>query len=257
MGPYPLFSCLDPSQLAADVEDLRGALVAVSLVLDPFGDWPLPALECYFVDCFRPFKAHFVTDLSLPADRSIRAHHRRNVARARRSVEVDVVVDPDGFLDEWETLYAQLVRRHGIRGIAEFSGPSFARQFRVRGFSALRATVAGVTVGATLWYEYGSVAYYHLGAYSERGYDLGASFALFAFARDHFAGRGLEWLSLGAGAGVGGQGVDGLSRFKRGWATGTRTAYLCGRVLDRERYAELANRRAATYFPAYRGDEFA
>ena len=120
MGPYPLFSCLDPSQLAADVEDLRGALVAVSLVLDPFGDWPLPALECYFVDCFHPFKAHFVTDLSVPADRSIRAHHRRNVARARRSVEVDVVVDPDGFLDEWETLYAQLVRRHGIRGIAVF-----------------------------------------------------------------------------------------------------------------------------------------
>ena len=68
MGPYPLFSCLDPSQLAADVEDLGGALVAVSLVLDPFGDWPLPALEGYFVDCFRPFKAHFVTDLAVPAD---------------------------------------------------------------------------------------------------------------------------------------------------------------------------------------------
>ena len=33
---------------------------------------------------------------------------------------------------------------------------------------------------------------------------------------------------------------DGLSRFKRGWATGTAPAWLCGAVLDRERYADLA-----------------
>ena len=120
-----------------------------------------------------------------------------------------MVVDPDGFLDEWQTLYAQLVRRHGIRGIAVFSGPSFARQFRVRGFSALRATVAGVTIGATLWYEYGSVAYYHLGAYSERGYDLGASFALFAFARDHFAAGGSSGCPSGRAPALAGRASTG------------------------------------------------
>ena len=29
---------------------------------------------------------------------------------------------------------------------------------------------------------------------------------------------------------------DGLTRFKSGWATGTRTAYLCGRIMDRHQY---------------------
>jgi Acetyltransferase (GNAT) domain len=256
MGPYPLFSCLDSSQLAVDVEELSGALVSVLLVLDPFGDWRLPELEHCFADRFGAFKEHYVTDLSKPAARTIHAHHRRNVARALRSVEVDVVTKREGFLDEWQTLYAQLVRRYGITGIAAFSRRSFARQFRVRGFTALRAMAEGETVGAMLWYERGPVAYYHLGAYSHRGYELGASFALVAFARDHFAGRGLEWLSLGAGAGVVGHGDDGLSRFKRGWATGTRAAYLCGRILDRERYAELANGRPGEYFPAYRKGEF-
>jgi hypothetical protein len=197
--------------------------------------------------------------LSEPAARSVHAHHRRNATRALRSLEVEVVSEPASFLDEWETLYAQLVRRHTIEGIAAFSRASFAGQLRVRGLTVLRASSAGETVGATLWYERGPVAYYHLGAYDERGYELGASFALFAFARDYFADRGLEWLSLGAGAGVAGQGTDGLSRFKRGWATGTRTAYVCGRVLDRERYAELMRGQTAgpaQYFPAYREGEF-
>ena len=44
-------------------------------------------------------------------------------------------------------------------------------------------------------------------------------------------------------------------RFKRGWATGTRTAHFCGRVLDPERYAQLAGAAATSYFPAYRAGE--
>jgi hypothetical protein len=254
IGPYPLFSCLDPSQLASDIEELR-ELVSVLLVLDPFGQWPLPELQRCFVDRFGPFKEHHVTDLSEPAARSIGAHHRRSVARALKSVEVEVVTDTDGFVDVWQTLYAQLVRRHGITGIAAFSRESFARQFHVRGFTALRAIVSGETVGATLWYERGPVVYYHLGAYDDRGYGHGASFALFAFARDYFAERGFEWLSLGAGAGVVRESEDGLSRFKRGWATGTRTAYLGARIIDRKRYSELANGHVGGYFPAYRQGE--
>ena len=43
---------------------------------------------------------------------------------------------------------------------------------------------------------------------------------------------------------------DGLSWFKSGWATATRIAYFCGRVLDRKRYEALACRGAKTgYFP--------
>jgi hypothetical protein len=52
---------------------------------------------------------------------------------------------------------------------------------------------------------------------------------------------------------------DGLSRFKRGWATGTRTAYLCGRVLDRREYERMVRAAGAgttAYFPAYRTGEF-
>lgn len=255
IGPYPLFSCADWSGLAADLDDLRDDLVSVSLVADPFGDWTLDELRACFPDRMVAFKEHHVVDLSQGL--GISSHHRRNARKALRDVDVEIVSPPAEMLDEWIELYENLVRRHEITGMAAFSAGSFATQFDVGGLVAIRASVEEETVGVTLWFVQGDVAYYHLGAYSQRGYELKASFALFATALEHFAREGLAWLSLGAGAGIGDAEGDGLDRFKDGWATGTRTAYLCGRILSPDRYRELSNGVAQTsYFPAYRAGEF-
>ncbi|MBK7653160.1 MAG: hypothetical protein IPJ20_23890 [Flammeovirgaceae bacterium] len=64
-----------------------------------------------------------------------------------------------------------------------------------------------------LWYVQGNVGYYHLGAYSSEGYKLNVSFALFWTLLDYFSKEGLQWLSLGAGAGINGDENDGLTRF--------------------------------------------
>ena len=115
------------------------------------------------------------------------------------------------------------------------------------------------TVGMILWYQQKEVAYYHLGAYTDEGYDLRASFAMFRKALEYFAAYGLRYVNLGAGAGLESGADDGLSRFKRGWSTSVRIAYLCGRVFDRQRYDQLVRTRgmgSTDYFPAYRKGEF-
>jgi len=158
------------------------------------------------------------------------------------------------------SLFAHIEGMEPAQGMAIFSRPSFEQQFKVPGLVAMRAVSGPDTVGMVLWYVQGEVAYYHLGAYSNEGYELGASFALFSRAIDIFAKTGIRWLDLGASAGLDGSAVDGLSRFKKGWSTGTRTAYLCGRIFDRVRYEELKAARGITqtnYFPAYRQGEFA
>jgi hypothetical protein len=81
---------------------------------------------------------------------------------------------------------------------------------------------------------------------SEKGYKLGASFALFQTAIEYFR-NDLRWLNLGAGVDE----EDGLTRFKRGWTSETRPAYLCGKILNREVYRELAI-AGNDFFPAYR-----
>jgi hypothetical protein len=257
MGSYPLFSCQDGSALAADLEEAGRGLVALSLVADPFCDFGGPErLREVFPDLARPFKEHFVVDLAVPEAERVSEHHRRNARRAAQLLTVERAAVPPELLDEWQAMYGHLVERHGIRGIAAFSRESFAAQLQVPGVVAFRALEGETPVGITLWYVQGDVALYHLGAYTPAGYALRASFALFQRALEHFAAEGLRWAGLGAGAGTEGQGSDGLRRFKEGWSTGTRTAYLCGRIFDREAYGELAGRAAPTnYFPAYRQGE--
>jgi hypothetical protein len=258
MGPYPLFACARWRSLSADLSSLEGELVALSLVADPFGHYTQSELESSF-DRVVPFKEHFVADLSESVEAYADPHHRRNAARAARDLRVERCDDPALVLDDWEALYANLVRRHDVRDVAAFSRTAFAKQLRVPGIVAFQAIRGAEIVGMTLWYVQGDVAYYHLGAYSGAGYDLRASFGLFRAALEDFSKAGLGWAALGAAAGVRPNADGGLARFKRGWSTGTRTAYLCGRVLDPGLYAKLVAARApgpTDYFPAYRRGEF-
>ena len=260
MGCYPMFACRDWRELHSDLESVERELVALSLVTDPFGNYDADCLRRCFKDVILPFKEHFVVDLHYSMNTFVSDHHRRYARKALENVSVERSENPKYCISEWMSLYAALIRKHCIKGIPAFSSSSFARQFRVPGLVIFRAGHEEATVGMTLWYVQQPVAYYHLGAYSPLGYELRASFALFWRAIAHFADQGLRWLNLGAGAGIKDNGKDGLKVFKRGWSTGTRPAYFCGRIFDRERYSEILKAKGITefgYFPAYRKGEFA
>jgi hypothetical protein len=259
MGCYPLFSCADWSGLRDDLKDLESEVVTLVAITDPFGDHD----ENYLKECFRdlviPFKQHFVTDLKRPRASFLSPHHQRNIRKAIRLVQVEECTDPAAHQENWISLYETLVQRHAVTGIPAFSRESFAKQFKVPGLVIFRAIRENAAIGMLLWYVQGDVAYYHLGAYSDLGYESGASFALFNYSLEYFAGHGVEWLNLGAGAGTGLETDSGLGRFKQGWSTGTRTAYLCGRVFDKRKYEEIIKARnipPTGYFPAYRLGEF-
>jgi len=265
MGAYPLLSCPRWRELGADLDALAagGGIVSLVAVTDPFGDHDPAGLRRAFPDLVTPYKPHFVVDLGRPLASFVSDHHRRYARAAGRGLEVERCAAPADYLDEWTALYGALVRRHGISGIAAFSRASFAAQLAVPGCQLFRARGGDATLGMLLWYRQGETAYYHLGAYSEDGYQRRASFPLFWRAFEALAADGVRWLDLGAAAGaqVSASATDagGLARFKRGWSTGTRPTYLCGRIFDRPLYAELTRARGVgptSYFPAYREGEF-
>jgi hypothetical protein len=257
MGCYPLFACRDWSQLPADIENLSEELVSLVLVTDPFGDYTEESLRRTFKDLVIPFKEHFVIDLAATTENFIHLHHRRNARKALELISVEECRAAEA-VNEWTSLYANLVARHNVRGIARFSEASFALQSKVPGAVMLRATHEGQTVGMTWWFVSGGVGYYHLGAYSDTGYEMRASFGLFSRGIELFRAAGLRWLDLGAGAGLANDAQDGLTRFKKGWSSETRIAYLCGSILDHSRYLEIQANDIAPpdYFPAYRKGEF-
>jgi hypothetical protein len=253
-----MFACRDWAGLRSDLDDLGDTLVSLCAVVDPFGVDSAAQLREWFPDLVRPFKQHLIVDLTRPIRSFVSAHHRSRATKALQRLEIVTCVEPYRFLEDWLRLYEGLVERRGIRGIPRFSRLGFARQLDVPGLLMLRAEHRSEVVGMTLWYIQGKVAYYHLSACSELGYELGASYGLFWHSFEYLQGGGTFLLDLGGSAGLM-DSTDGLHRFKKGWATASRPAFLCGRIFDRARYEALAaaaGQTGAAYFPAYRQQEF-
>jgi hypothetical protein len=204
-----------------------------------------------------PFKEHFVIETKQRPEHFVSPSHRVHARRALRDVAVDLCPSPLALIDEWDHLYSVLAARHGITGLRRFSRAAFERQLAVPGLVMFRASARGETVGLDLWMAQGDDVHNHLTAFSDRGYELRASYATKWSAIEYFQPR-VRWINLGAGTSTDPEG--GLSAFKRGWSTGTKTAWLCGRVLQPATYAEIASATrtsAVDYFPAYRSGEFA
>jgi hypothetical protein len=253
IGCYPLFSCRDWSKLREDIDNLGDDLVSLSMVPDPFGEYD----EAYLRECFRdvviPFKQHFIVDMCRPINEIVSRHHRKYALKALKHIRTDACPKPEKFLEEWIALHQNLVKKHDIKGLKAFSRNAFAKQLRIPGIVVLRAKYEAETVGAQLWFVQKGVAYGHVLAFNELGYKLGATYALYWFAINYFSDK-VRWCNLAGVAGVQENSNDGLNRFKEGWSTGKQTAYFCGRILHRERYAELVQARnvsSSGFFPAY------
>ncbi len=257
MGCYPLFVCKDWSQLHADLRTFEGRLVCVSMVTDPFGLYD-EHLLCRCFDRVIPFKEHYVADLTKPIDVIVSRHHRKYARKALRNLSVEVCTEPIRYLDEWTGLYGELANKFRVAGIRAFSRSAFEKQLNIPGAVMFRALHHGEVVAAHLVFAQGDVCYGHLVGDTSAGHELLASYALYLTELEYFAGT-VEFLDWGAGAGIKTDSSDGLTQFKQGWSTGTRTSYFCGRILNREKYAEIANStgmESTDYFPAYRKGEF-
>jgi hypothetical protein len=258
MGIYPLFICENWDGLTKDLKEIRTELICFSIVTDPFGSFDKRSLEKEFTDIFFPFKEHFVINLSEPYEKMISKHHWRNIRKAQDEIFVEMCESPKLVANEWIKLYKHLIKIHQIRGIPAFSEKALTVQLEVPGVKVFRGIHDEETVGMLIWYVHNNIGYYHLGASNKQGYRLKASFALFWESIKYFSSIGLSWINLGAGAGTKNNKTSGLTRFKKGWSSDTRTAYFCGKIFDHDLYHKIKqsnNVPNTNYFPAYRSSE--
>jgi hypothetical protein len=256
MGCYPLFCCIDWRRLSQDLREITEPLVSIVVVADPLGDHTPELLSSAF-DRVIPYKEHFVIETGRPLDHFVTKSHRRHAQRALQSIDVERCPKPLDFLDDWERLYGVLSARHSITGIRRMSRAAFERQLEIPGLVMFRATAGRRTVGLDLWYEQAGSAQGHLAAFDDVGYDLRASYATKWRAIEYFNDK-VRWINLGAAPS--GSPDRGLRHFKEGWATGTKTAWLCGRILNADAYWRAVRTHGTvdeSYFPAYRAGEFA
>lgn len=256
---YPLFSCNKWTHLPQDLDALQDSgLVSLVMVTDPFGDYDENLLHHCFPDLVRPFKRHYLVDMARPFQVQVSKHHRYYTRKSLEKIRVENCTNPVDLLDEWMALYEVLISRHKITGIQTFSRQSFEQQLALPSVTAFCSFLDDRIIGMHLWIRGNDIVYSHLTAFHEDAYQLNASYALYSYAIDYFAGR-VRWLDLGSGAGFEDNANDGLSKFKRGWSNAERTVYLCGRIFDRTTYDLLVqqhNIKPTTFFPAYRSGDF-
>lgn len=257
MGAYPLFACREWSLLPLDLNTLPPELVSVALVVDPLAEVDRDTLRQCFPDVLLPFKKHFVVNFLKPLEKTVSSHHRYYARKALRNMTVDRPVEPATVLEDWYHLYTGLIRRHNICGIKAFSKTAFQKQLLLPGMVVFRAVQGTEILGMQLWLQAEDRVYHHLSAYSDSGYRKRASYALLWSSLRYFQEAGFRQADLGGGAGIH-QPEDGLTEFKKGWATETRTTYFCGRILNHQRYQQLVRiteTQSLLYFPAYRHGE--
>lgn len=257
LGSYPYLACCNWPGLADDLKSVSRDLVSFSAVPDPFGKYELTELQRCFGDHVVHFKDHYVADLLQPPEKIISKHHRQHAEKALRQVEVEICLEPLRYLDQWCSLFEISARKFQISGIRAYSRSSFNHQFRVPGITMTLARNRGELVAAHIWHIHENVAYAHLAAASPLSYDLGAAYALYHEEVHYFPGK-VRWLDWGGEPGAS-PNKPGLSFFKKGWSTGMRPVYFCGRIFNRRRYDEITQARgvsSTTYFPAYRKGEF-
>lgn len=258
IGCYPLFCCSDWTRLEEDLAALQGVLVSVAVVTDPFGRYDQGLLERCFPELVVPFKQHFVVDLSIYARETLDRKTRQAINRGLRQVRVERCAEPWPHMDDWVRLYGEAAARFAMSPIQAMSRRAFERQFRIPGLHMWRAVIGTETVAIATVFVHGDTAYGHLIALSEVAYRISAGYAIYATMLDDMRAH-VGWFNLGGAPGATEAKQAGIGDFKRQWATGTRTAYLCGRILDSRAYRLLSEARALPglgYFPAYRAGEF-
>jgi hypothetical protein len=256
MGCYPLFMCRNWAQLAPDLNDLGDDLVSLALVTDPFGSYESADLYRHF-DVVFPFKEHYVVDLQRPINEIVSRHHRYYARKVSEKVQIEVSEDPIRYIDEWMALYTALTLRHKITGIRAFSRAAFLKQLKIPGLVMFRAILHDTMVGAALCFMQEDVAYGHLMGINEAGHEMGVTYGLYWSHLSYLAGK-VHWLDWGGTSGFQNNREDGLSQFKRGWSTGTRTAFFCGKIINQAKYdglVEVNTLPETKYFPKYRSGE--
>lgn len=259
MGLYPFSSLENVPALACDLDILgQSGLVSLVVVTDPMVSLCKDGLFENF-DVARPFKEHFIADLSETVTSIVSRHHSYYARRAGKELHVERVVEPWHFLHDWISLYTQLTEKHSINDLRAFPRIAFARLLQIPGIVVFKATRNHRVVGAQIFLIEDTVAHSHLAAFSEEGYEYGASYLLDWCAMNYFAGK-VGYVNWGGGTGASGPERDGLARYKQGWSNRQGTSYILGKIFNPMVYMALCKatnqQEAGNYFPAYRSGEF-
>jgi len=250
-GVYPLAILPKEADLNGGLHFLQQkGLVSVVLVLDEDHRPPLEQLKRHF-SATRIFKTHYLYRPSM-GPLSFDSATRYKLRQTLKSIRIEAF-NLRLYLNEWFALYDGLVKKRGLSDVHAFPLSYFKALANLDGVTALGAWKEDSLVSCHLWIGHDRYQHSHLAATNAEGYKNRAAFALNEMALHYFSDS--DVLNFGGGSGYANDETNSLACFKRDFSNDTSMSYICGAILDQERYSELIKENGqgdTNFFPAYR-----
>jgi transposase-like protein len=226
VGARPFASLHPAADLEAGLVYLREAgITSVSLASDPMWGPEASDLQQAFDVC-RKFKEIYLVDKASEKI-EVTKRHRNRINQARSSAKLREISLAD-HLDTWLELYKYNVANRQIP--QPFSDAYFERLAELPNLRTNAVLVGGEIVTITIWIPYQDTLYFHDAASNERGHAASASYVAFADVVENT--DDCRYLFLGGSAEFYDDPLDGLARFKRGFANRSDLSYLCSSILS-------------------------
>lgn len=227
VGVRPFASLHPACDLQAGLDQLREAgITSVSLVTDPLWGPEHGELKQAF-DISRHFKEIYLVDKESERTR-IGKRHRNRIKHARSKAEVREIELRD-HLERWLELYRRNVANRKIP--QPFTDEYFEQLAEFPELQTFAVLVDGEIATIAMWIPYEDTLYFHDAASSAEGHAAGASYVAFAHIVENV--DECRYVFLGGAADFFDDPLDGLARFKRGFANGSNVSYLCSSILTR------------------------
>ncbi|MHB1469620.1 MAG: hypothetical protein ACYCX7_10730, partial [Solirubrobacteraceae bacterium] len=231
VGARPFASLDLGCDLEAGLDDLREAgVTSVSLVTDPLWGAEHRELAEAFDVC-RRFKQIYLVDTTVEKA-TISKRHRNRIKNARDATEIREIPLTE-HLERWFELYSLNVAKRRIP--QPFTDAHFEYLASLPQLRTVAVLVDGEIATITMWLPYRDTLYFHDAASSGVGHAKAASYVAFAHVVEQF--KDCRYIFLGGAADFFDDPLDGLARFKRGFANRSQTSYLCSSILSAPRAA--------------------
>lgn len=254
VNPYPVFACSNFANFEDDLTSLRveGA-IALTVRTDAFDEMNVLSTRDIW-DWFKPFKTHFITDLTEPWRDTAARNAKRYEKRAREDFEFSLVSSPSEYAADLARLNEIILNRTQINKSAGLSVKTLEKQLNLRGVRLFKAEDSQGPQGLALFMKTDRKAYAYLLGATDEARSKHVIYGLYGYALDALSAE-VDAVDFGGNPGPTDDLSNSVGLFKQLWTNRTATSYICGKIFNPEAYGKLCKDRPAlspNYFPAYR-----
>lgn len=253
VSPYPMFAGRNFSAIGQDIRSLSETdAVSMTIRSDAFFEKTVGQTESVW-GWFRPFKTHYITNLSKPWRDTAARNAKRYEERARRTFTFSEVLNPAFYASDLRRLNSIIVNRKRGTNTKIIAEKVLKHQLGLSGARLFKASNSNGIQGLAFFMVTEKRAYAYMIGATDEARSNNVIYGLYGFALDIFQNE-MDNVDFGGVPGTSDDQSHPIAQFKQLWTNETAQSFICGKVFRPDVYKKLSEAHPtshANFFPAY------